>query len=192
MLWKSKANARQSGGNTSAEGCANLFWRISPHSDLVRPVLASHPAMANSICRAYFSPTLLSSLVLPPPWHHAQMGNGQARDLFDVLLRKKSAFHKRAVFATRADRQSVPLKYQRAHWEACHGGVLLWCLTSFLRANTKTGYTHNSSVSVRYSGTVAQIDMSFPLSLSNVLFSKHAFALKGSGCVFSTCNYVIR
>lgn len=92
-------------------------------------------------------------------------------DLFDVLLRKKSAFHKRAVFATRADRRSVALKYQRAHWEACHGGALLWCLTSFLRANTKTGYTHNSSLSAQDSETVAQVLLIF--IEQRVIFKTH-------------------
>lgn len=36
-------------------------------------------------------------------------------DRFDVFLRKKSAFHKHAVFANRADRRSVAVKYRRAH-----------------------------------------------------------------------------
>lgn len=107
--------------------CANLFWLISLNSVLVGPVLASHPAMVNTIFCAYFSPTLLSllsSLVLPPllgDMHSWKMGRP---DLFDVFLRKKFAFHMRAIFATRADRQSVALKYQRAHWKACHGRAL--------------------------------------------------------------------
>lgn len=104
--------------------CANLFWLISLNSVLVGPVLASHPAMVNTICCAYFSPTLLSSLVLPPLLGNMHRWETGRPDLFDVFLRKKSAFHMRAIFATRADRQSVALKYQRAHWEACHGGAL--------------------------------------------------------------------
>lgn len=63
----------------------------------------------------------------------------------------------RTVFATRADRQSVALKYQRAHWEACHGGVLRRCRTSFLTANTKTDCTHNSALGVCINETVDQI-----------------------------------
>lgn len=129
--------------------CANLFWLISLNSVLVGPVLASHPAMTNTICCAYFSPTLLSSLVLPPLLGNMHRWETGRPDLFDVFLRKKTAFHMRAVFATRDDCQSVALsKYQRAHWEACHGGALRWCLTSFLTANTKTGCTHNSVLSV--------------------------------------------
>lgn len=41
---------------TLSEKCSNLFWRISPNSDFFHPVLASHSAMANPICCAYFSP----------------------------------------------------------------------------------------------------------------------------------------
>lgn len=141
--------------------CANLFWLIALNSVLVGPVLASHPAMANSICRAYFSPTLLSSLVLPLLLGNMHRWETGRPDLFDVFLRKKSAFHMRAVFATRADRQSVALKYQRAHWEACHGGALRWCLTSFLTANTKTGCTHSSALSVYFNKTIAQILLIF-------------------------------
>lgn len=79
---------------TFTESCSNLFWHISLNSDLVRPVLASNPAMANPICSAYSSQPCFLSCFLSSV--SAECGRKEASrpGRFDVFLRKKSAFHK--------------------------------------------------------------------------------------------------
>lgn len=114
---------------TLTEGCSNFFWHISLNSDLVRPVLASHPAMANSICRAYSSQPCFLSCFLSPASAECGRREVSRPGRFDVFLRKKSAFHKHPrLFQTALIRRSIgecDTLMPVSPLGGCHGGALL-------------------------------------------------------------------
>lgn len=129
---------------TLTESCSNFFWHISLNSDLVRPVFASHPAMAFPICRAYSSQPCLLSCFLSSASEECGRREVSMPGRFDVFLRKKSAFHKHPVFSRQTDQArhrrvwhfnaGVPTG-RLSWWGATHD--TLWYLTSILRANTR-------------------------------------------------------
>lgn len=129
---------------TLTESCSNFFWHISLNSDLVRPVFASHPAMANPICRAYSSQPCFLSCFLSSASAECGRREVSVPGCFDVFLRKKSAFHKHPVFSRQTDQArhrrvwhfnaGVPTG-RLSWWGATHD--TLWYLTRILTANTR-------------------------------------------------------
>ncbi len=107
-----------------SESCSNFFWHISLISDLLRPVLASHPSMANPICCAYSSQPCFLSCPLSSASAQCAGREVSRSAYFDVFLRKKSASRKHPVFFIQTDRA----KHRRV-WHLNTGvptGRLLW------------------------------------------------------------------